>query len=212
MSTSIAPSPSTPTPTTSTRAGVEILEDNGFRVVRLETQDPAVIVAEATDAVALMVGYAQVTAEMVAACRACTSSPCCRWATTTWIWRPPPSAASGSANLVGVATDEVASHALGLALSARSIDRAARTTRAGGWQLENPPKATTESTLGVIGLGRIGSRLAEFAAPMFGEVVGYDPMLPDDDGTAAGLPRQGSGGSSSTSCSPHPTSCRCTCR
>ena len=171
--------------------GVEILEAAGFRVVRLETRDPAEIVAAARDAVALMVGYAQVTTEML------RSMPRLRIvsllsmgydnvdvqaATECGVW---------VANLVGAATDEVAAHALGLALSARSIDRAARTTRAGGWQLENAPKATTESTLGVLGLGRIGRRFAEFAAPMFGAVLGTDPMLPDDEGTRGGLAAAG---------------------
>jgi D-3-phosphoglycerate dehydrogenase len=86
-------------------------------------------------------------------------------------------------NVLGAATDEVAAHALGLALAARSIDRAAQDTRAGGWRVHEPLKATTECTLGVLGLGRIGRRFAEFASPMFGEVIGTDPMLPDDEDT-----------------------------
>ena len=167
--------------------GVDLLEAAGFRVVRLETRDADEIVAAAQDAAVLMVGYAQVTAAMI------QSMPRLRIisllsmgydnvdvqaATEAGVW---------VANIVGAATDEVAAHALGLALAARSVDRAARVTREGGWQLTNAPKATTESTLGVLGLGRIGRRFAEFAAPLFAEVLGTDPMLPDDEVTRRAL-------------------------
>ena len=171
--------------------GAEMLEAAGFRVIRLETRDPGEIVAAARDAAVLMVGYAELTAEMI------RSMPRLRIisllsmgydnvdvqaATECGVW---------VANIVGAATDEVAAHALGLALAARSIDRAARTTREGGWHLENAPKPTTESTVGVLGLGRIGRRFAAFAAPLFAEVLGTDPMLPDDDATRAELAAAG---------------------
>lgn len=174
--------------------GIELLEAAGFDVVRLETRDPDRIVAAAQDAEALMVGYAPVTADMI------RRMPRLRVismlsmgydnvdvaaATDAGVW---------VANLAGAATDEVAAHALGLALAARSIDRAARGTREGGWGLAAAPRATTESTLGILGLGRIGRRFAEFATPLFGEVIGTDPKLPDDrrtrdDLAAAGIRR-----------------------
>ncbi|HWT32126.1 MAG TPA: C-terminal binding protein [Microbacterium sp.] len=163
--------------------GIEILVAAGFRTVRLETRDPELIVEAAQDAEALLVGYAPITAEMIA-------------------WMPrlriiallsmgydnvdvPAASEAGIwvSNILGAATDEVAAHALGLALAARSIDRAARVTRAGGWSHEHAPKVTTECTVGVLGLGRIGRRFAEFAAPLFAEVLGTDPMLPDDEQT-----------------------------
>lgn len=171
--------------------GVEILESAGFRVVRLETRDADEILSAARDAVALMVGYARITAEMI------RSLPRLRIisllsmgydnvdvqaATDAGVW---------VANIVGAATDEVAAHALGLALAARSIDRAARGTREGGWRLDDAPKATTESTVGVLGLGRIGRRFAEFARPLFAEVLGTDPMLPDDEDTRRDLAAAG---------------------
>jgi D-3-phosphoglycerate dehydrogenase len=160
--------------------GIRILEEAGFRVVGLETRDADEIVAAAQDADALLVGYAAVTADMIARMPRLRIIALLSMgfdnidvpaATDAGIW---------VANILGAATDEVAAHALGLALAARSVDRAARSTRAGGWRFEEAPTVTTESTLGVLGLGRIGRRFAEFARPMFGEVLGTDPALPDD--------------------------------
>jgi D-3-phosphoglycerate dehydrogenase len=176
--------------------GIEILEQAGFRVVRLETRDADEIVAAAQDADALLVGYAPVTAEMIARMPRLRIIALLSMgfdnvdvpaATNAGVW---------VANILGAATDEVAAHALGLALAARSVDRAAQSVRAGGWRFDEAPKVTTECTVGVLGLGRIGRRFAEFAAPMFGEVLGTDPMLPDDDDTrrmleATGIRRVG---------------------
>ena len=38
-----------------------------------------------------------------------------------------------------------------------------------------------------MGLGRIGRAFARLAGPLFGRVLGYDPLLPDDAGTRAEL-------------------------
>ncbi|WP_158865813.1 C-terminal binding protein [Leifsonia sp. AG29] len=171
--------------------GIELLEAAGFDVVRLETRDADDIVAAAEGAEALMVGYAAVDADLIRRLPSLRiismlsmgyDNVDVEAATAAGVW---------VANLVGAATDEVAAHALGLALAARSIDRAARGTRDGGWGLPHAPKATTESTVGVLGLGRIGRRFAGFAAPLFGEVIGTDPMLPDDEQARGGLAAAG---------------------
>ncbi|KHK95836.1 dehydrogenase [Microbacterium mangrovi] len=163
--------------------GIEILEQAGFRVVRLETRDADEIVAAAQDAEALLVGYAPITAELIARLPRLRIVALLSMgvdnvdvpaATDAGVW---------VANILGAATDEVAAHALGLALAARSVDRAAQGVRAGGWRFDEAPKVTTECTVGILGLGRIGRRFAEFAAPMFGEVLGSDPHLPDDEDT-----------------------------
>lgn len=167
--------------------GIAILQAAGFRVVRLETRDADEIVTAAADAEALLVGYAQITDEMIARMPRLRIIALLSMgfdnvdvpaATRRGVW---------VSNILGAATDEVAAHALGLALAARSIDRAARVTRAGGWRVERALKVTTECTVGVLGLGRIGRRFAEFAAPLFGDVLGTDPMLSDDEDTRAML-------------------------
>ncbi|WP_285114159.1 C-terminal binding protein [Leifsonia sp. fls2-241-R2A-40a] len=171
--------------------GIALLEAAGLRVLRLETRDADEIVAAAQEAEALMVGYARITADVIARLPRLRiisllsmgyDNVDVESATEAGVW---------VANIVGAATDEVAAHALALALATRSVDRAARTTREGGWGLDAAPKATTESTVGVLGLGRIGRRFAEFASPLFAEVLGTDPMLPDDEATRAGLAAAG---------------------
>jgi D-3-phosphoglycerate dehydrogenase len=171
--------------------GIEMLEDAGFRVERVATHDPDEIVAAAAEAEALLIGYDPITADMIermprlriiAMLSMGVDGVDVQAATDAGVW---------VSNILGAATDEVAAHALGLVLAARSIDRAARATRSGEWRVEDAPRATTECTVGVLGLGRIGRRFAEFAAPLFGEVLGTDPMLPDDDDTRDMLRRAG---------------------
>lgn len=81
------------------------------------------------------------------------------------------------ANTPGYATDEVATHAIALALAAsRRILRADACARH-GWAWIDIPEAMPihELTLGIAGLGRIGRRVAEIARPLFGSILGFDP-------------------------------------
>jgi phosphoglycerate dehydrogenase-like enzyme len=85
------------------------------------------------------------------------------------------------ANLPGGATEEVASHALGMALALiRQLPRFDRRVRAGVWEepVRPLPRVPAELTCAVLGLGRAGQAFARMAGPLFGRVVGYDPGLP----------------------------------
>lgn len=87
-------------------------------------------------------------------------------------------------NVPDAATEEVAVTALAMALSLiRHLPFLDRRTHAGGWdyQATGWPRRPSQTTLGILGLGRIGSRLATTAAGVFGEVVGFDPALPEAD-------------------------------
>jgi phosphoglycerate dehydrogenase-like enzyme len=169
--------------------GIDMLEAAGFEVVRLETRDTDEIVEAARDAEALLVGYANLTRDMIermprlkiaALLSMGVDNVDVDAATEHGVW---------VTNILGAATEEVAAHALALALqAARGIDRAATATRAGEWRLEGePPMLLSAATLGVVGLGRIGRKLAQYAQPLFREILGTDPMLPDDDATRAEL-------------------------
>ena len=169
--------------------GLEMLESAGFDVVRLETRDADEIVEAAREAEALLVGYASLTREMIermprlriaALLSMGVDNVDVDAATEHGVW---------VTNILGAATEEVAAHALALALqAARAIDRAATATRAGEWRLEGaPPLLPSTSTLGVVGLGRIGRKLAQYARPLFREILGTDPMLPDTEETRAEL-------------------------
>jgi D-3-phosphoglycerate dehydrogenase len=83
-------------------------------------------------------------------------------------------------NVPDAATDEVAAHALAMALAlVRHLPFLDRHVRTGGWEYEatGVPRPPGELTLGILGLGRIGRRLADLACGLFGTLVGYDPLV-----------------------------------
>ena len=79
---------------------------------------------------------------------------------------------------------EVATHALAMALSlVRHIPELDRDIRAGRWHYSStgPVARATQLTLGILGLGRIGRRMAQIARPCFGSVIACDPYIEDRD-------------------------------
>lgn len=79
---------------------------------------------------------------------------------------------------------EVATHALALALAiTRNIVAYHRDVAAGRWHFESsgPLRRPRELTLGIVGLGRIGKRMAHISRDTFKRVVAFDPYLIDGD-------------------------------
>lgn len=79
---------------------------------------------------------------------------------------------------------EVATHALALALAiTRNIVAYHRDIAAGRWHFESsgPLRRPRELTLGIVGLGRIGKRMAHVSREAFKRVVAFDPYLIDGD-------------------------------
>lgn len=161
--------------------GMELLSRHGFQVRVLDTADPDRIASEAAGASVLLIGYSSVTAQLMDRLPhlrlICTQSAGVDMvdldaARQRGIW---------VANVPGAATEEVAVHALAMALGViRGLPFLDRRVRAGEWdataeRLRRP----TAMTLGIVGMGRIGSRLAELAATVFGEIVGHDPVVDD---------------------------------
>jgi D-3-phosphoglycerate dehydrogenase len=158
--------------------GISALEAAGWEVRIAGSEEPATIAAVASDAQALLIGYSPVGAEMLDAL------PGLRIVATQSVGTDMVDLAACAARGISVsnvpasATEEVAVHALAMALSlVRGLPRFDRSTRSGEW---NPGAADalarpSSLTVGVLGLGRIGRRFAGLAAPIFGEVVGYDP-------------------------------------
>ncbi len=84
------------------------------------------------------------------------------------------------ANVPDYGTEEVAVHALSLALSLlRHLPLYDSDVRAGRWHSTStgPLHRLKKSTLGVVGLGRIGGTFARRASPWFGRTLGCDPYL-----------------------------------
>ena len=162
--------------------GIALLESHGFEVRYLETLDPQRIAVDARDAQALLVGYAPITPDVIAALPQLRVISLVSMgfdnidldaARARGIW---------VTNLPGVASEEVATHALGLILAiTRDLPFFERSITE-DWNARpavTPPRLSTR-TLGLLGLGRIGAKLAEVARPLFGEVIGYDPFVSEN--------------------------------
>lgn len=164
--------------------GVELLEQAGFTVRFARSPAPGDIVAAARDACALLLGYAQVDRPLLDALPAlrvvATQSAGCDMVDLdacrergVWV-----------ANVPGAATEEVASHALAMTLALlRGLPQLDRDVRAGVWDgTRYELRRLSEVTAGVVGLGRIGRRYAEYVRPLAGRVVGHDPVAADVPG------------------------------
>jgi D-3-phosphoglycerate dehydrogenase / 2-oxoglutarate reductase len=87
-------------------------------------------------------------------------------------------------------SEEVADHALASVLALwRGIPRMDVERRTGQWDPAGLPalRRIAGSTLGIVGLGRIGRGLARRAQALGIEVLGHDPFLDDDAIRAAGV-------------------------
>ncbi|WP_353987099.1 C-terminal binding protein [Ruicaihuangia caeni] len=173
--------------------GVAALEELGFAVEHLDSRDPDRIVEAGRDADALLVGYAPITREMIekmprvriiALMSMGTDNVDLEAATERGVW---------VTNILGAATDEVAAHALGLLLAATRGFPFYSESAVSDWNARDTvtPPRLSEHTLGIVGLGRIGLKFAEYARPLFAEVIGTDPFLPDTAETRARLEAAG---------------------
>jgi D-3-phosphoglycerate dehydrogenase len=94
------------------------------------------------------------------------------------------------ANVPDYCMEEVATHALALLLAlARKVNVIDTQVRAGVWDnnLARPVFRLSESTLGLVGCGRIGQTLVTLVAGLKLCVLGYDPYLPAEVARQAGI-------------------------
>jgi D-3-phosphoglycerate dehydrogenase len=159
--------------------GPGLLEAAGFDVRDALATTPAEVLAAASDAEALLVGDSPVTAEVFAGLAQL------RIVATVTVGVDHIDIAAASergvwvANAPDTATEEVATTALAMALSlVRHLPFLDRHVRAGGWDAFATGERHRPSALalGIVGLGSIGSRLANLALPLFGRVLACDPM------------------------------------
>lgn len=156
-------------------AGVALLEEAGFRVEILETRDPDLIAEAAREATALLVGYSPVDAdlltrlphlEIVSLLSRGFDSVDTVAASERGLW---------VATVGDLASAEVAVHTWALALAAvRRLDFFTRGERSWLDRPEHPPRRLSEITLGLVGVGRIGSGVARLADGHVGRILGHD--------------------------------------
>lgn len=180
----------TDTDDTDVSLGVNELEQAGFDVRLLDTRDADEIIAGSQDAQALLVGYAEIprkviealpNLKVVALMSMGFNNVDLDAATEHGVW---------VTNVPGAATEEVATHALTATLfHLRQMRFYLASAQPETWNDRAPksPPRLSELTLGIVGLGKIGRKLAEISKPIFGAIYGYDPFLPDTAETRAML-------------------------
>jgi D-3-phosphoglycerate dehydrogenase len=88
------------------------------------------------------------------------------------------------ANSPDYGVGEVATHALGMALAlVRHLPFYDRHVRANNWHYTSAGKLrrVSDMTLGILGFGRIGKRMAHLSSNVFGRVIACDPYVGDGD-------------------------------
>lgn len=95
-------------------------------------------------------------------------------------------------NVPDYGVDETSNHTIALILAmARKLPVIMADVKRGGWGLEcgKPMHRFAGSTLGLIGLGRIASAIAEKMKPFHLNVIAYDPYISDAHAASLGVTR-----------------------
>ena len=162
-------------------AGIELLKAAGFEVVRLETHDAVEIVEAAKGAEALLVGYANISKDLINQLPELEVVSMLSTGTDNVDTKALSDRNISLVTLGALPAEEVATHTLAITLAMlRGVDKFAAAAQRLEWFKTPypvvPPRLST-LTLGVLGFGRIGQLVAKYAAPMFGTVVFHDPFV-----------------------------------
>jgi phosphoglycerate dehydrogenase-like enzyme len=159
-------------------AGITLVE------AQCKTEDEVIAAAKQCNADALLIQYAPISARVLAALP--RVGLCSRIGAGFDTINTADCHAAGVwvANSPDYGVGEVATHALALALDIiRGTTFHTADIRQGKWHYESNGKRrrAREMTLGIVGLGRIGKRMAQISRDIFGQVIAYDPNLIEGD-------------------------------
>jgi D-3-phosphoglycerate dehydrogenase len=162
-------------------AGIELLKAAGFEVVRLETHDAKEIVAAAKGAQALLVGYVQISKELIDQLPNLEVVSMLSTGTDNVDTKALADRNISLVTLGALPAEEVATHTLAITLAMlRGVDKFSDAAQRLEWFKTPypvvPPRISTLK-LGVLGFGRIGQLVAKYAVPMFGSVIYHDPFV-----------------------------------
>jgi len=169
-----------------------ILAETGARVVATVSLDTPEAEAAFAEADALMVSIQPVTAETMDRMPRCKII--CRIGTGLDAIDIPAATERGIwvTSVPDYSIDEVSSHAMAFLLAlARNLFRHRNLSQTGGWryETERPIRRLAGQTLGVLGLGRIGSASARKGLGLGLNVIAHDPYIPDDRFASVGVRR-----------------------
>jgi D-3-phosphoglycerate dehydrogenase len=88
-------------------------------------------------------------------------------------------------NVPDYCVEEVAAHAVAMQLSLlRRLPDGEAVLRRGGWGIDQlrPIKRLSDTTIGIVGLGRIGRRVADLMRPFGVTLLGHDPYVTELEG------------------------------
>ena len=169
-------------------AGIEteVLRAIGAEVLRYACKTPDEVVAAARDAHALMVQWAPITADVIRQLEHCQIVS--RYG--IGLDMIDLEAAREKGIRVVANTDyciqEVAEHALAFVLAcARKLPTATSAVRHGNWNKKavlGSLSPLSRQTLGIVGLGRIGRRVAQMASPLVDRILAFDPFVSSTEG------------------------------
>ena len=167
-----------------------VLEAYGAEVIAAETPDSAEALANYAECDALMVTIHPVTAEMMDRMPKCRII--CRIGTGLDAIDIPAATKRGIwvTNVPDYSIDEVSSHAMAFTLAlARNLFRHRAMSQTGTWryETERPIARIAGQTMGILGLGRIGSASARKAQGLGFNVISFDPYLPPARFTELGV-------------------------
>ncbi len=157
-------------------AGVEM------RAAQCRTEDEVIAASEGCDG--LLVQYAPVNAEVFAARPEIRIASRYGAGFDTIDTEDARSHGVWVANSPDYGVGEVATHALGMALALlRHLAIYDRDVKAGKWHYTSPGpiRRVSGMTLGILGLGRIGKRMAHLGRNCFQRVIACDPYIIDGD-------------------------------
>lgn len=161
-----------------------LLEAAGAELVTAQCRTDQDVIEAGTDCVAILLQYAPITARVIeslprlglvsrigAGFDTVDTAACARHG--VWV-----------ANSPDYGVGEVATHALALALAAmRHVVAYDRDIHNGRWHYLSAGqiRRASEMTLGIVGLGRIGKRMAHVSRNVFKRVIACDPYIIDGD-------------------------------
>jgi phosphoglycerate dehydrogenase-like enzyme len=161
-----------------------LYRDAGVELVTAQCRTEDEVIAAAQGCEALLVQYAPVNAKVFAACPqirivsrygAGFDTINTGDAVEYGVW---------VANSPDYGVGEVATHALAMTLALlRHLALYDRDIRSGTWHFSSPGKLqrVSDMTLGILGLGRIGKRMAHIGRNSFKRVIACDPYIIDGD-------------------------------
>ena len=163
-----------------------------FLQYECETEDELIELCSGSDA--LIVAYAPVTARVLDRLPSCVIVAFMATGYNSVDLAAATARGIVVTNVPDYCTAEVADHAMGFLLDlGRNIARLHKSVREGRWDYEaaGMPDRIGEQSLGIIGLGRIGSAVARRAAAFGLEVMAYDPYVAGEYMTDLGVEKTG---------------------